>query len=674
MPLFIANILSTTADASVKSFANMFVAHEFSNQIRHTRGVVPWEHLVTLHTLNCPLTSDPNPSNGVAEVSLVTRLETPAVSRPPSEEGRTLQILTRHMIEDSLCYIMGMLLCTALLLSGAIIPVLADDVSPVVTTASGKVRGTVQYTNDLPDKPVYTFKGIPYAAPPVGDLRFRAPQPAAPWEGVRDASQLGPFCPQDNLIFSIFPVQMEQISFSEDCLTLNVETPTLERDAGLPVLVWLHGGALILGAGWVMPHASLSAHQDAVVVSINYRVGVHGFLSTGDANAPGNFGLLDQVQAMVWVQENIRNFGGDPDRVTIFGQSAGGASVCYHVVSPLSKGLFQRAISQSGVCQAVEVNPKPLPRAVMLAEVLNCDTKDTASMVACLRHKSSDELITGHQGVMKKLNFEEVPFPPVVDTAYLPSHPNDLFDQGRTNPVDYLLGVNNHEYGYVVPLGVVPNYGQGMTKDTSLLTLKRTLSRAYPSSNDDDMITAVSKVYFDHDNPDDPMAIQHQFSLAAGDELFVAPTLLIADKYAASGRNVYLYENQYVPSWLTAARPDWVGCDHMDDLYIMSGVAFLDVRKSDGEFMVFNSEDKRTSMDMMAYWANFARTGNPSDRTGGPADSPTVPEWPQYTPDNPAHMKLDLTSSADVGFHPDRMALRNDVIPKFATASDRDEL
>ncbi|XP_035679798.1 carboxylesterase 5A-like [Branchiostoma floridae] len=550
--------------------------------------------------------------------------------------------------------------------------VLADDVSPVVTTASGKVRGTVQYTNDLPDKPVYTFKGIPYAAPPVGDLRFRASQPAVPWEGIRDASQLGPFCPQDNTIFSIFPVQMEQTSFSEDCLTLNVETPTMERDAGLPVLIWIHGGALIIGAGWVMPHASLASHQDVVVVSINYRVGVHGFLSTGDAHAPGNFGFLDQVQAMVWVQENIRNFGGDPDRVTIFGQSAGAASVCYHVVSPLSKGLFQRAISQSGVCQTVEVNPKPLPRAVMLAEVLNCDTKHTASMVACLREKSSGELITGHQLVMQKLNFEEVPFPPVVDTTFLPSHPNDLFDQGHTNHVDYLLGVNNHEYGYAVPLGVIPNYGQGMTKDKSLSTLKRTLNRAYPSSYHDDMITAVSTVYFDPDIPDDPMAIQHQFTLAAGDQLFVAPTVSIANKYAASGGNVYLYENQYAPSRLSAARPDWVGCDHVDDLYVMPGVAFLDVRTSDGELMAFNSDDRRISLDMMAYWANFARTGNPSDRTGGPADSPTVPEWPQYTPDNPAYMKLDVTSSADVGLKTEKMKLWNDVIPKLVAASGKD--
>ncbi|XP_078608549.1 putative inactive carboxylesterase 4 isoform X2 [Branchiostoma floridae x Branchiostoma japonicum] len=166
---------------------------------------------------------------------------------------------------------------------------------PVVTTASGKVRGTVQYTNDLPDKPVYTFKGIPYAAPPVGDLRFRAPQPAAPWEGIRDATELGPFCPQDMSLFALIPTKLSHTITDEDCLTVNIDTPTLEGNARLPVLLWIHGGGLILGMGEQFPYTSLAAHQDVVVVTFNYRVGPFGFLSTGDDSALGNVGFLDQV-------------------------------------------------------------------------------------------------------------------------------------------------------------------------------------------------------------------------------------------------------------------------------------------------------------------------------------------------------------------------------------------
>ncbi|XP_035679799.1 uncharacterized protein LOC118418078 [Branchiostoma floridae] len=550
----------------------------------------------------------------------------------------------------------------------------ATMVVPIVSTASGKVRGTVQYTNDLPDKPIYTFKGIPYAAPPVGDLRFRAPQSAAPWEGVRDATELGPYCPQDTTFLNSMVVKQEHYNLDEDCLSLNVETPTIAKDAGLPVLLWIHGGGLYTGSGYFLPYTSLAAHQQVVVVTFNYRLGVLGFFSTGDQNAPGNFGFLDQIQAMRWVQENIRNFGGDPDRVTIFGESAGGASVCYHVVSPLSKGLFQRAISQSGVCQTCGTFPKPLERAVMLAEELGCDTRDTANMVACLRQKSADELNSGTLEVMKKLarqgaSVPSQPFSPAVDGHFLPAEPTVLFDTGRANAVDYLLGVNNHEYGFLLPLTMILGYGRGMTEDKYLSRMKRMTGALYPGSNQNNIVAEIRKLYRGCFSGDDPMSIQYQFTHACGDHVFVAPTVLVADKHSACGQKVYLYENHYTPSRFSAGRPDWVGCDHGDELFVMSGVAFLNVPMTSGRLLRFSADDKKASLDMMAYWANFARTGNPSDRTGGPADSPTVPEWPQYTPDNPAYMKLDLTSSSDVGLHPDRMALWNDVIPKLASSS-----
>ncbi|KAI8520206.1 Cocaine esterase [Branchiostoma belcheri] len=548
--------------------------------------------------------------------------------------------------------------------------------APIVSTANGKVRGTVQYTNDLPDKPVYTFLGIPYAAPPVGDLRFRAPQPAVPWEGVRDAIELGPYCPQGTAFLNNLPVKLQHYNMDEDCLTLNVETPAIAKDAGLPVLLWIHGGGLYVGAGYFLPYTSLAAHQDVVVVTFNYRLGVLGFFSTGDGNAPGNFGFLDQVQAMVWVQENIRNFGGDPDRVTIFGESAGGASVCYHVVSPLSKGLFQRAISQSGVCQTCDTFSRPQERAVMLAQELGCDTRDTANMVAGLRQKSADELNSGTLEVMKKIVRQgaQLPFAPAVDGHFLPAEPAVIFDMGRANAADYLLGVNNHEYGLLLPMTMFPGYGRGMTEDKYLLRMKRRIGALYPGSNHDNIVAEIRRLYRDCYSGDDPMSIQHQFSQACGDNAFLAPTVFVANKHSASGQKVYLYENHYVPSRFGAGRPDWVGCDHGDELFVMSGVAFLNVPLTSGRFLRFSANDKKASLDMMAYWANFARTGSPSDGTGGPADSPTVPEWPQYTPDNPAYMKLDVTSSADVGFHPDRMALWNDVIPKLAAASGRDEL
>eukprot|EP00058_Branchiostoma_floridae_P011966 XP_002597454.1 hypothetical protein BRAFLDRAFT_223128 [Branchiostoma floridae] len=494
---------------------------------------------------------------------------------------------------------------------------------PVVRTASGDVRGTVQHTNDLPDKPVYTFLGIPYAAPPVGDLRFRTPQPVAPWKGVRNATRLGPYCPQGPNMLYILPFQLQHHDFDEDCLTLNVETPTVANDTGLPVLLWIHGGSFAIGTGYFQPFAAMAAHQDVVVVTINYRLGALGFLSTGDENAPGNFGFLDQIQAMTWVKENIRNFGGDPDRVTLFGQSAGGTSVCYHVVSPLSQGLFQRAISQSGTCRTTG-NPlsQPLEVAAVLAEAVGCDGRDTGSMVSCLRQKPADELVTAQQGMMKWGTGEwGVAFGPVVDGSFLRAHPDDLYDRGRAHPVDYLLGVNNHEYGLMLPSLVDPKFGQGMTEETFVHSLEALIGMLYPVREPSEIhalllfiVAAARELYHDQDKPDDPMAIQRQFTHVFGDWMYVAPTVDTANRHAASGSKVYLYEYHYPPAFASTVRPGWVGADHCDDVFMVTGCPFLDVpvntRMTEGEGLLpFSSEDRKVSGDMMAYWANFARTG-----------------------------------------------------------------
>ncbi|XP_066292386.1 fatty acyl-CoA hydrolase precursor, medium chain-like [Branchiostoma lanceolatum] len=551
----------------------------------------------------------------------------------------------------------------------------SGDGGRTVPTTGGDVRGAVQYIKDLPDKPIHTFLGIPYAAPPVGNLRFRAPQPAAPWEGVRDATKPGPYCPQGPVIFHLFPFKLHHYDFDEDCLTLNIETPTVEKDAELPVMLWIHGGALAMGMGYVAPFAALAAQQDVVVVTINYRLGALGFLSTGDENAPGNFGFLDQVAAMAWVQENIRNFGGDPDRVTIFGESAGGVSVGSQVVSPLGKGLFRRAISQSGTYNTMKVEQKPLQIATILADEVGCEAKDTALLVDCLRQKTQDEVVQGCERMMKLRSGEWGKyFFATLDGTFFPEHPKDLQNQGQANEVDYLLGVNNHEYGFVMPSMVNPNFGQGMTEDNFIRELEQLIERNYPGTKKDSIVAAAREVYRDHDNPDDPMAVQHQYTLFSGDQMFVAPTVDTAGEHAESGSKVYLYELHYTPSSHSATRSEWVGCDHGDDLPSMSGWPFLDIHLTAGGVLPFSPEDRKFSRDIMTYWANFARTGNPSDPTGGPADSAVVAEWPQYTPGNPAYMKLGLTSSADVGLYPERMALWNDVIPKLVASSDKEEL
>ncbi|XP_035694709.1 uncharacterized protein LOC118428684 [Branchiostoma floridae] len=540
---------------------------------------------------------------------------------------------------------------------------------PVVSTETGQVKGTISHAKDLPDKPIYTYLAIPYAAPPVGDLRYRPPQPALPWEGVREAVEPGVYCPQ-NLTFMKemdFPYELGQnMTMSEDCLTLAVFTPTVAADAALPVLFWIHGGGLSMGMGSMLGYEAFAAHQDVVVVSINYRLGVLGFLSTGDENMPGNYGFLDQVRAMEWVKENIRNFGGDPERVTIFGESAGGISISYHLLSPLSNGLFQRAISQSGTWKTFPVTPQPLPLAQMIAGEVGCETEDTATLTACLKEKSAEELLEKQYALQLSAGLY---FTPVVDGTFITTDPMKLMKEGEAKTVDYLLGVTNHEFDWLMlPYINQGDVHAGMTQEEFVQGAEALLAYEHTDNpNVDKMVDAIVAEYRHPTTPDDPMAIQHQFSHVHGDYTFVGPTVLVADHHAAAGGRVFVYENQYRPS-IHPNRPDWVGCDHSDDFFMISGLPFVDLPEIE-----YSREDREVSLSLMAYWANFARTGDPSDSTGGPTDSPSLPTWPQYTPDNPVYMKLDVVPNTGVGLKPEKAKLWNEVIPKLA-AEKKDEL
>ncbi|XP_066267429.1 pyrethroid hydrolase Ces2e-like [Branchiostoma lanceolatum] len=544
--------------------------------------------------------------------------------------------------------------------------------SPVVNTVNGQVRGTIKLATDLPKKPVYTYYAIPYAAPPVGELRLRPPEPAFPWGGVRDGTKLGPFCPQDMALFesSDIPIKLEHEDLSEDCLTINVYSPTLAEDAVLPVLLYVHGGGLMAGMGSHHGFEGLAAHQDVVVVTFNYRLGMLGFLSTGDAHAPGNYGLLDQVQAMVWVRDNIRSFGGDPNKVTLFGESAGGVSISYHYLSPMSKGLFHRGICQSGIWQTMPFQTDPLPVAKSLADELECTTKTTEAMMACLRTKTFEEIIAKSNVLLERLQVE--PFVPTMDGKYMKAHPMDLFERGDISKADYIVGVNNHEFGWMLGLAVAgENYGSGMSQEDYSAFVQMVAYGKHQGPNLEKITEAILAEYRDADKPDDPMAIQNQFTQMFGDSMFVAPAVLAAEKHSAAGARVFLYENQYRPS-VFPHRPEWAGSDHFDDMLMVSGLPFMEPYDLP-EPVSYTEADKTVSREMMAYWANFARTGDPADSTGGPADSPSLPAWPEYTPHNPVYMKLDLVPTTDVGLKSQKIKLWNEIIPSLDIAA-KDEL
>jgi para-nitrobenzyl esterase len=313
------------------------------------------------------------------------------------------------------------------------------DDAPVVRTDDGAVRGMVVTGG-------YAFRGLPYAAPPTGQLRWRAPQPPASWRGVRDATRYAPSCLQQDNLFKPPGPQ------SEDCLYLNVSTPTLRSSAERPVLVWIHGGGLTQDGALNYDGTKLAA-QGAVVVTINYRLGALGFLAhPALADRPGgpsgNYGLMDQQAALRWVRHNIKGFGGDPDNVTIAGQSAGGLSVLAHLVSPGSRGLFQRAIVESG---AFALNQVPLSAAesfgIQFAALVGCPDQ-TAS---CLRSRAADTLVNA---------FPSAAIPGVVDGKVLQESIGSALAAGRFARVPVINGVNqDEELIFVLGLNVAVSNG-----------------------------------------------------------------------------------------------------------------------------------------------------------------------------------------------------------------------
>uniref|UniRef100_A0A8C8W1V1 Carboxylic ester hydrolase n=1 Tax=Peromyscus maniculatus bairdii TaxID=230844 RepID=A0A8C8W1V1_PERMB len=315
-----------------------------------------------------------------------------------------------------------------------------DSSRPVRNTHTGQVQGSLVHLEDI-NMAVHTFLGIPFAKPPVGPLRFAPPEPPEPWSGVRDGTSYPAVCLQNITLMNsvtetLFKSTPPLLSMSEDCLYLNIYSPAhASEGSNLPVMVWIHGGGLVLGMASVYDGSKLAAIEDIVVVTIQYRLGILGYFSTGDQHARGNWGYLDQVAALHWVQQNIAHFGGNPGQVTIFGESAGGVSVSSLVVSPMSKGLFHGAIMQSGVALLPGLISHPLSQP-SLPELL--------SLVGCLRGKSEEEILV--------FKFT----PAVVDGVFFPRHPEELLVSAHFRPVPSIIGVNNDEFGWDIPIVPLP--------------------------------------------------------------------------------------------------------------------------------------------------------------------------------------------------------------------------
>uniref|UniRef100_A0A452G618 Carboxylic ester hydrolase n=1 Tax=Capra hircus TaxID=9925 RepID=A0A452G618_CAPHI len=453
----------------------------------------------------------------------------------------------------------------------------------------GRVLGKYVSLNGFA-QPVGVFLGIPFAKPPLGSLRFAPPQPAEPWSFVKNTTSHPPMCSQNamfgEMASDLLSNGMESVKpkFSEDCLYLNIYTPAdLTKRSRLPVMVWIHGGALLMGGASTYEGLVLSAHENVVVVTIQYRLGIWGFFSTGDEHCRGNWGHLDQVAALQWVQENIASFGGDPGSVTIFGESAGGESVSVLVLSPLAKNLFHRAISESGVALIPGLVKKD-SKAERIAAFAGCKTITSAVLVHCLRQKTEDELLE----VTQKMTIL-CPLPQTY--PFLPT----VVDGVNFNTVPYIIGINKQEFGWIIPLGLV-------------VTLPFDLFQNIP----EELAPVFTDKYLG--GTQDPAQKEDLLLDLIGDGLFCVPSVNTARYHRDAGVPTYMYEFQYRPSFSPEVKPKTVIGDHGDEVFSVFGIPVL----QDGA----SEEEINLSKMMMKFWANFARNGNPNGKG--------LPHWPAY--------------------------------------------
>jgi para-nitrobenzyl esterase len=499
----------------------------------------------------------------------------------------------------------------------------ADD---RVTTANGILEGTTD-----PESGIRSFKGIPFAAPPVGDLRWKPPQPVKNWEGVRRADKFGPRAMQppifDDMVF-------RSDGMSEDCLYLNVWTPAKSGKERLPVLVYFYGGGFAGGDGSEPRYDGASmARRGIVAVTVNYRLGVFGFLAHPELtqesphHASGNYGLLDQNAALRWVHHNIAAFGGDPKRVTIAGESAGSLSVSAQMASPLSRGLIAGAIGESGALIKPVLPPVPLVEGEALGVQFAKDAG--ASSLTALRAMSAEQILS----VAAKGNAFR--FVSTIEGYFLPKLPVDIFASGEQAHVPLLLGWNSAESDYQAILKQDAPTPENFAKAVRRLYADRAdqVLKLYTTSTSEEVLEAATDL--------------------ASDRFIAYSTWKWYDLHSKTGdKPVYRYFYAHPRPLVASAggqqgggtgdpAPAFRGAEHSAEIeYAMGNLATNKV-------FAWTPEDYKVSEVMQGFFANFVKTGNPN--------GPGLPNWPAANREHHEQiMRLDVNSHAEPESHRER--------------------
>ncbi|HRP32671.1 MAG TPA: carboxylesterase family protein [Agriterribacter sp.] len=480
----------------------------------------------------------------------------------------------------------------------------SQNILQTATVTGGKVEGVIE-------NGIGVFKGIPFAAPPVGELRWKAPQPVKPWAAVLQADKFAPPAAQPNA-----PWEQDPQASSEDCLYLNVWTPAKSTTDKLPVMVWIYGGGFAYGtASEPGNYDNVLAKQGVVTVNIAYRVGALGFMAHPELTAEsenhvsGNYGLLDQIAGLKWVQQNIEQFGGDPKKVTIFGESAGAISVSMLAGSPLTKGLFRGAISQSGgnFLPASETKIESGIVVLKSAEKIGTDymKRMGANNLAELRKMSIEKLLSDPSASSMGA------FWPNCDGFVIADDQYKLYEKGKYNDVNILIGTNSDEGAFFVRPVAVEEYHKQMTERFGPFA-ERVLE-LYPAKSNDETRTALADIF--------------------RESAFAWSTYAWANLQSKTGKsNVYVYyfdrEQPVNPNMPFKIR----GAAHANEINYVFGK--LDVQQPNP----FTDEDKKLSAQMVKYWTNFAKTGNPN--------GDGLPQWPIYKEGTPTVMYLNENPKA----------------------------
>lgn len=458
---------------------------------------------------------------------------------------------------------------------------------------------------------VWTFLGIPYAAPPKGDLRWKEPHPPEAWKGIRECKEYGPSCPQPPGGWMEY-LKVEKTD--EDCLYLNIWSPASSTSDRLPVMVWIHGGAFRSGSGSLKLYDGTNlARRGVVVVTFNYRLGPLGFLAhpllsrESPWNVSGNYGLLDQLAALSWVKRNIRAFGGDPENVTVFGESAGGMSILFLMTSPLAEGLFQKAIVESGplpdfglptlkMLTLSEAEQKGVEFARKLG--IEQESQEPEKVLECLRAVPVEDILKASS---RSDPLSVVDFGPVVDGHVLPEKPVQAFAHNRQHRVPLLIGVNADDGSLFAPdmdperYRILLALGYG--------SFSNRVFNMFPATTQGEVKEALSK-----------LITQLGFSASAR---------FAADCCSLANQPIYLYLFNRVPDDPRAAK---LGSFHgLEIIYVFDNLQL-------SEEISHSETDVRLASAMASYWTNFAIRGDPNGEG--------LPSWPTYRPEESLYLEL----------------------------------